>query len=96
MTQNLLLWNGNVITMDDDHPRAEALLITDGRIAVVGSNEEVCRLKGEGWESIDLHGKTVLPGFIDTHVHLMATASVSAGIDLSEARSVEEVLEKVD
>ena len=96
MTQNLLLWNGNVITMDDDHPRAEALLITDGRITAVGSSEEVRRLKGEGWESIDLHGKTVLPGFIDTHVHLMATASVSAGIDLSEARSVEEVLEKVD
>ena len=45
---------------------------------------------------MDLQGKTVLPGFIDSHVHLMATATTAIGIDLAEARSLDEIVVKVE
>jgi predicted amidohydrolase YtcJ len=96
MTEKLILWNGNILTMDKDGRKAEALSVVDGRIAGVGANLEIRRLYGTGWESIDLQGKTVLPGFIDSHVHLMATAITAIGIDLAETKSLDEVLVKVE
>jgi predicted amidohydrolase YtcJ len=96
MTEKLVLWNGSILTMDKDGRKAEALALADGRIAEVGTNVEIQKLYGPGWESIDLQGKTVLPGFIDSHVHLMATAITAIGIDLGEVRSLDEVFMKVE
>ena len=96
MTDKLVFRNGNILTMDSEGRRAEALAVLNGKIIRVGTDLEIRRLYGEGWESIDLQGKTVLPGFIDSHVHFMGTALTAIGIDLSEARSVEEILAKVD
>lgn len=59
-----LVLRGNVITMDPRRPRAEAVAIKDGRFAAVGSAEEL-----RGSETLDLRGKTILPGFIDAHIH---------------------------
>jgi len=91
----MILFNGNILTLDSKNSRAEALAIANGRIAQVGRNEEILKAAAHGWESIDLQGKTVLPGFIDSHVHFLATALTATGIDLSETRSIKEILEKL-
>lgn len=96
MTDKTLFFNGNVLTMDSAERRAEAFAFAGGKIVRVGTTVDVLRSSGEGWESFDLQGKTVLPGLIDTHVHLMGTALTAIGIDLSEARSIDEVLTKVE
>ena len=59
-------FNGNIITMNDAQPKAEALLLEDGVIVAVGSNEEILDQRGDA-SLIDLGQFTVLPGFIDCH-----------------------------
>jgi len=92
----ILFWNGQILTLNAYNDKAEALLIEDGRIIWVGNHQEVKKRFGAPSESIDLEGKAILPGFIDSHVHFMATAIVAAGIDLSEAKDMDELLAKVE
>ncbi|MDQ6861246.1 MAG: amidohydrolase, partial [Verrucomicrobiota bacterium] len=68
-TPELILFNGNFITIDSRHPRAQAVAIADGRFLAVGSNQEVRALATAATKKIDLGGKTVVPGFIDAHTH---------------------------
>ena len=66
----LILHHGKVITVDKDFRIAEAIAIeADGRIAAVGTNDEVLALKNDTTQLLDLGGKTVLPGLMDSHVH---------------------------
>ena len=65
----LILYNGNLWTVSEHAPRAEAAAISGGRITAVGSNDEVLRLASGLSRKIDLGGKTVLPGFNDAHAH---------------------------
>ena len=65
----LILHNGNILTVNTAEPRAEAVAISRGRFLAVGSNSDVLNLAGAGAQKIDLGGKTVLPGFIDAHSH---------------------------
>jgi len=66
----LILHHGKVITVDKDFRIAEAIAIdADGRIAAVGGNDEVLALKNDATQLLDLAGKTVLPGLMDSHVH---------------------------
>jgi predicted amidohydrolase YtcJ len=96
IADKIIFWNGNILTMDSKDRRAEALAVSAGKIVGVGTSREIRKSYGNDWESIDLRGKTVLPGFIDSHVHLMATAITAIGIDLAEARSLDEILAKVE
>ena len=66
---DLVLYNGNIVTMDAQHPRAQAVAIADGRFQAVGANDEVRPLATARTRSVNLEGKTVLPGFIDAHSH---------------------------
>ncbi len=66
---DLILVNGNVYTIDDGHPRAEAFAIHNGRFVAVGSNDDIRNLASPNTEVIDAGGMTVTPGFIDTHSH---------------------------
>jgi predicted amidohydrolase YtcJ len=76
--------NANIITMDSRQPRAEALAVSDGRIVAVGSWEDVAPY-ADDMSPIDLAGKTVLPGLIDTHAHFLWTAMSLAALDVSAA-----------
>ena len=96
MAAAVMLLNTNIYTLDSRHSQAEAVAIKDGKIFRVGENRDILSLRGSGWKSIDLQGKTVLPGFIDSHVHLMATAFTTIGINLADVRSVDEILAKVE
>jgi predicted amidohydrolase YtcJ len=66
---DLVLYNGNVWTVDPAHPRAEGVAVQGTRIQKVGSNREVLALRGAGTRAIDLQGKLLLPGFNDAHTH---------------------------
>ncbi|HLM99009.1 MAG TPA: amidohydrolase [Bryobacteraceae bacterium] len=65
----LILYNGNILTVDDSEPRAQAVAVAGGRFLAVGSNDDVRHLAKAGVRQIDLGGKTVVPGFIDAHSH---------------------------
>ncbi len=67
---DLILLNGDVYTMEEDHPTASAVVVTGNTItAVLATDEEADAYRGPDTEVIDLEGKFVVPGFIDGHVH---------------------------
>jgi predicted amidohydrolase YtcJ len=65
----LILYNANIITIDNRRPRAQAVAIADARFLAVGDNEQVRGLATGRTKKIDLGGRTVVPGFIDAHTH---------------------------
>ncbi len=89
---NLLLLNARVVTMDPAHPRAEAVAVRGGRIACVGSNDACRRVAPASATVIDCRGMTVLPGFVDAHLHLTAYAAALRAVDCSAARSIEDIV----
>jgi predicted amidohydrolase YtcJ len=66
---DLILTNGYIHTMDAASPHAEAVAIARGRFFAVGSNEDIRNLAAAGVARVDLGGRTVVPGFIDAHLH---------------------------
>jgi len=92
---DLVLTNGAVVTLDPGHPEARAVAIRDGRIAVVGSNEDVARLAGPSTRWIDLKGGMALPGLIDAHGHIHSLGDTIANLDLRGVDSVEAIARSV-
>ncbi len=70
MQAETVILNARVLTMDPARPRAAALAIAAGRILAVGETAEIAALAGPGTEEIDAAGATVLPGFVESHMHL--------------------------
>lgn len=68
---DLILVNGKFITLDRAHPQAHAVAVTDGKFAAVGTRDDVMRLAGAGTQVIDLQGRCVIPGLIDSHMHII-------------------------
>lgn len=65
----LIVYNGKIITCDDKESIASAVAIRDGRFLAVGDTDAVLKLAGPDTQKMDLQGKSVVPGFIDTHLH---------------------------
>lgn len=78
---DLILYNGNLITIDTARPRAQSIAIRDGKIAAIGTNDELSPLHRDAVRVIDLDGATVLPGLIDAHTHF-----ISGGLTLDRVR----------
>lgn len=70
-TAETIYAGGPILTMSDAQPRAEAVAVTGGKIIAVGSLAEVSALKGPDTVMVDLGGRTMVPGFIDPHGHLV-------------------------
>jgi predicted amidohydrolase YtcJ len=68
---DLVLSNGKIITVDDRFSIAQAVAIRGDQVVAVGSNQEIGRLAGAGTRRIDLQGRSVIPGLIDNHMHLL-------------------------
>jgi hypothetical protein len=68
---DLILSNGKIITVDERFTIAQAVAIRGERIVAVGTNQDVARLAGPSTKRIDLRGKSVIPGLIDNHMHLL-------------------------
>jgi predicted amidohydrolase YtcJ len=84
LRESLAVCNANIITMNPQQPEAEALAVLEGNILAVGSWEDV-EPHAEGVPVLDLAGKTVVPGLIDTHTHFLWTALSLAALDVSDA-----------
>ncbi|MDP2726422.1 MAG: amidohydrolase family protein, partial [Dehalococcoidia bacterium] len=91
--RELALVNGQVVTMEGQSPQAEGVLVRDGRVAFVGPTREVLARRGPKAEVVDLKGRGLLPGFIDTHVHLISTGLSMMGPQLESCSTVAQVLE---
>lgn len=80
---------GTIYTMDRDHPIAEAMGIEEGKIFFAGSREDAASVPAD--EVLDYSDKTILPGFIDTHVHVLPSGLFMRGADLSKAKNIAEI-----
>ena len=69
-TADTVLYNGKVLTVDSNFSTAEAVAVQGNRIVAVGADDDVLRMAGPNTLRIDLKGRTVTPGLINTHVHL--------------------------
>jgi hypothetical protein len=74
-TADIIFYNGNVITIEEDMPQAEAIAIQGDEILAVGSDTDILLLAGPNTQLIDLSGLTIIPGFVDTHTHLQGGGS---------------------
>ena len=90
---DLLVFNAQVITMDRAHPTAEALAIRADRIVWIGTNQDASKIPAS--RRIDLHGSTVLPGIIDSHAHLVSLGESLLRLNLKDAATQEDVVERV-
>src|ERR1700691_1699922 len=75
---DLILSNGKIITVDERFTIAQAVAIKGNRIVAVGSNQEMALLAGTNTRRIDLTGRSVIPGLIDNHIHLLRAAATWA------------------
>ena len=90
---DVILKNANIITVDAGQSSAEAVLISGDKISLVGANAEVETTVGAGARVIDCHGKTVVPGFNDAHLHLFSLLKKLLSVDLSPVavNSIEDI-----
>lgn len=90
---DLLLVNGNVYTVNEKQPHAQAIAIAKGRVAFVGSNEEANRLKAA--RRLDLGGKTVVPGLTDSHCHIFGIGERELTLNLEGTNTLADFLSAV-
>lgn len=88
-TADIIITNASIFTADKDQHNAEAIAIQANQIVFVGSNEAVEAFRGQNTRVIDAQGRTVLPGFIDSHFHLLNGAKELRFAQLQEVRSLE-------
>ena len=88
---DLILYNGKIVTVDDAFTIREAIVVKDGRILAVGGNE--LRNRYVAAHAIDLHGRMVMPGFHDTHIHLGGHSR--RYIDLNDTTSLAQLKQQV-
>lgn len=86
-----VLYNGNILPLTHEEATAHWMLIVDGIIKDIGSYQGYKKYIDSSDNCVNLEGKTVLPGFIDSHVFLMQTGINSANVDLSQAESLDDV-----
>ena len=92
-----IYFNGQILTMDVDEPRVEAISVRDGVIESVGNESEVMLLVEDHSELIDLEGATLMPGFVDAHGHFPGSGRTAFSADLNSPpigtiSSIEELL----
>src|SRR5256712_7989554 len=95
-TADTVLLNGKVLTVDPQFSIQEAIAIRDGRISAVGKTADVRKLAGSSSRVIDLQGRTVIPGLIDSHLHgIRAALSFSTEVNWIGALSLDDALGKI-
>src|SRR5213592_3351195 len=92
---DLVVTNARIYTADANRPTAEALAVRAGRIAFVGSARGALALAGPRTERLDLGGRTVIPGMVDAHAHLLGLGQALRTVDLVGTRSYDEVIARV-
>jgi len=97
MTNPIALFGGNIITMDPQNPFVHGVFIEDGKITATGSTLEMRHLAMQKkCPRRDLHGKTLIPGLHDAHVHIMGTGQNAIGHSLYDATCIQDVLDLLE
>lgn len=94
-TADLIAISGKVFVADSKFSIAEAFAVRNGKIAAIGSNEDIAKYRGDQTKVINLQGKMVLPGLIDSHVHAAAASMVEFENTLPDMETIEDVLQYV-
>lgn len=89
-----IFYNGKVHTMDDQRTVASAVAVSGDRIAAVGDDDSILAMAGEGTVITDLKGQCMVPGFNDSHCHLMATGLGQVHLDLRGVTSCQEIVRR--
>ncbi len=89
MQAEIIITNARVITMDPERPRAEAVALAQGSILAVGSTAEASALAGPQTRVIDARGRTLLPGFVESHLHLVLGANELTQLQLGGVHGFE-------
>ena len=92
---DLILHNGNIITLDDKLASASAVAIQGEKISTLGASEQVLKLAGPKTKIIDLKKRTVVPGLIDSHIHIISGGLGMKKVQLAEASSITELLDTI-
>lgn len=91
-----IYFNGDILTMAGKDPSyVEALAVTDGKIAFVGGRDAALQMKGDATRLVDLHGHTLLPGFIDGHGHMIYYGKNMVDADLVGVTSIPELIARM-
>ncbi len=92
LERSKVFYNCKFITLNPNRPAAEAMLVTGGRIMAVGALEDIQAAAPSGAQRVDLAGKVAVPGFNDSHLHLLNWGLGRQGADLTGARSIPELI----
>lgn len=92
---DLIVTNARIYTVDPNRPMVEAMVIRDGRVAFTGASRSAMTMRGPNTQVLDLNGRTVIPGMIDAHVHLLNLGNSLRNVDLVGTTSYDQVIERV-
>jgi predicted amidohydrolase YtcJ len=92
---DMIITNARIITENEHQPFAEAMAVSADTILAIGSSREVMKYRGKDCAVIDLQGKCVTPGFIDSHVHFLQGGTNLASVQLRDAATPEEFTDRI-
>jgi predicted amidohydrolase YtcJ len=92
---DIVLTNGKIVTVEAALPEAQAIAITKGRIAAIGSADTIKPYIGPSTRVIDLHGQLAIPGFIESHGHFTGIGEMKMELDLTTAQSWDDIVAMV-
>lgn len=95
LNADLIVVNGKIRLMDEKNSNVDAVAVKGNTIVAVGTDAEIRRLAGSNTKIIDLKGKTVIPGFNDAHVHFSETGAQLSSVDLRDAKTPQEFVERI-
>ena len=91
----LILFNGNIVTMDKEYPKVQAVAVDSGKIVKMGNDSDILPLKAEQTKVVDLQGKLLLPGFNDSHMHLLSYGTSLVKANLIGTTSIEHLIDQM-
>jgi hypothetical protein len=92
---DLIVTNARIYTVDPSRPMVDAMVVRGGRVVFTGPARLALTYRGASTRVLDLAGKTVIPGMIDSHVHLLNLGNALRNVDLRVTRSYDEVIARV-
>lgn len=95
-TADLVVLNAKIRTMDNKVPQAEAVAVSGNKISAVGTNRQIRAFIGSNTKTIDAKQRLIVPGFNDSHVHFTGIGNLFSTIDLRDAKTPREAIEKIE
>lgn len=92
---DMIIYGGTIYTVNEAQPVVEAVVIKNDRIVFVGSRKEAFKWKGDTTQLLDLAGRTMTPGFIEGHGHIMGVGYNELDLNLMDVKSYDELVERV-